>query len=63
MIRPQRRFHAGRQGAAEGHATGEVQFHQAVPVFIANLVDRLRQVVPGIVDQDIDLAQGPTPPR
>ena len=32
----------------EGHATGEVQLHQPIPVLVADLVDDLGQVGPSV---------------
>ncbi len=50
-------FHAGDDGAGEGHDGGEVHLDVAVPDFVGDFVDGLGIVDAGVVDEDVDLAE------
>jgi len=58
MMRPNVFFHPGHQVARERHAGSEIQLEDAIPIFIFDLIDRLRHVAAGVVHQDVDLAEG-----
>ena len=59
MIRPQpRSFHRPGQGAAQDHGGGQVQRQDVVPVGVGHPVDRRDDVDAGVVDEDVDRAEG-----
>ena len=60
MIRPQRRsFICGTSARVSAMQLSQVQLDDPVPVFVGDLVDRLRQIAAGIVHQNVDAAQSP----
>ncbi len=49
--------HRGAERPRQGHPRTEVQLDQPVPILVPDLLDRLRGVAAGVVDQDVDPAE------